>query len=166
MPLRGEAQIISYDARNVVYVVVPVQPGLKWYVGIAKGTAFERHTHRIQSAYAQVPPPALSPFEQNIRSLGSQGALHQFTIIILDVVSEHEGDFETYAKPYERFWVAALHSALNGQGWSVEHAPPSLRRDTRGKLLGLWCHRMGLWCIGLVQTDGSEHRTDGIRARL
>eukprot|EP00966_Prymnesium_polylepis_P248461 5744797-Prymnesium_polylepis.1 len=140
--------VIPLDTTHVVYAIVPMAKMGKIYVGATSLSAWTRHGKRLNKV---APPPSspcspddeLSPFELHLRQAGLASALHDYYIMVLEVVAPSapadgatEGEDLNYmneVRPYERFWITTLHSAFGDRGWNIEHAPDTLRFDARGR---------------------------------
>ena len=134
----AQPEITPYGVGRVVYAVVSrVRSEHRCYVGVTTQCPFVRETARVNVAFTPAPGRRSTPFEEHIASLGSrQRAYDEYYVIVLEHVPlpeiEEDQAWETHVRPYEKFWVAFLGTALNRGGWNVDHAPPSLIRDQDG----------------------------------
>ena len=133
--------ILPYNTGRCIYAVVPVSTDdRRVYVGQCDGDAFERHAKRVRESTTSTPSTGtvanssgedcLSPFELHLRSLGSAAALHDYFVMILEHLPYPSlaaaAAWKQAAAPAEKFWITTLRSALNLDGWNVEHAPATL----------------------------------------
>ena len=130
-----------------MYAIIPMQKGERIYVGVTSGDAYSRHAERLRKANdPHTLDTELSPFEFHLRRIGPRAALHEYYIMVLEHVPATRGCPEPFddevapgaqwlerARPYERFWIATLHAAINHSGWNVEHAPRTLEFDRNGR---------------------------------
>jgi hypothetical protein len=128
-PMGNVEDVISLDQRHVVYAVVPMEKMGKIYVGATSMGAWTRHGKRLNKA---APPPSspraaddeLAPFELHLRQIGPVDAIHEYYIMVLEIVEpnattspaeagedEENPSYINEVQPYERFWITTLHSA-------------------------------------------------------
>jgi len=137
------------------------------YVGVTSEEPFIRHQRRVNSAcnpnLDAKELASFNPFERHLRKIGSTAALHDYYVIILeqrDLPSrlrrklasslghspgpeELATEWKAFIAPFEKFWIATLHSSLQMRGWNVEHAPQGLRRLPSGRYTSAYPHGVG-----------------------
>ena len=86
--------ITAYNQAHVIYALVPHNPTDGDYVGLTSnpGGAWERHRRRREDkAFGARPDSELSAFEAHLRAQGETSALHEWTLMPLEVVPLLQG---------------------------------------------------------------------------
>ena len=123
-----QPNITPYGVGRVVYAVVSARArDSRVYVGVTSKCPYERQVDRVRGREEQ---QVNCPFESHIKQIGTQRALDDYYVIVLEHVPlPHVSSNIQWAndvKPWERFWVQTLGTAFNRRGWNVEHAPRTL----------------------------------------